>query len=60
MASASMLPEPVSQAAQVFAIAMPPFARNAYIMAFADECCEDDDIDYLLWVNGWFRRALLL
>jgi hypothetical protein len=36
-----MLPDPVSQAAQVFVIAMPKLARNAYRMALAVDECED-------------------
>jgi hypothetical protein len=55
-----MLPEPVNHAAQLLAMAMPAFARNAYRMALAVEPFEEVGIDDQLSVNAMFPGALLL
>src|SRR5512134_3716426 len=45
IASASIAPEPVYQAAAPFEIAIPPFAPNAYMIAFMDpSVCDMGDI----------------
>jgi hypothetical protein len=55
-----MLPDPVIQAAQVLANAMPLLAMKAYRIALAVEPCDEDVIYLFVCVNEPFLPALVL